>query len=59
LRTLAVNSIRLRPGGKRRTPRHATLVAMHHESARQGVGGALLTFQRVIECSVENSQQRL
>jgi hypothetical protein len=31
---------------------------MLHNSAREGHGGVLLEFQRVIECLVENSRQR-
>jgi hypothetical protein len=49
LRARAVKSIRLGPCGKRRAPNHAALVAMLHYSTREGHGGALLEFQRVIE----------
>jgi hypothetical protein len=58
LRTFAKKPIRLRPGSQRRAPNHPTLIAAHH-SARQGISGALLHFQRMVAGLVENSQQGL
>jgi hypothetical protein len=47
-------SVRLCPGGERRAPDLAALVAALHDTPRERSGGVLLEFQRVIVCSTEH-----
>ena len=49
--------IGLCPTGKRRTPDHAALVAMLHDPAREGDGGAFLEFQRMFKSAIKHVDQ--